>query len=156
VDSRQSSLTLLLQVLAREDLADSATFYHGGVEEFFRDIPLTPALLCIDSESEDAAFDPARLTAIPTADLPVLRLESGTPTAFQAAGAHSSGVEFVATAQARRILQGSLHKRYFLSKCWKPSDHTPVADLTADIRREFARLHPTAGGYAPWPYLPSP
>uniref|UniRef100_Q02BE2 Glycosyl transferase, family 2 n=1 Tax=Solibacter usitatus (strain Ellin6076) TaxID=234267 RepID=Q02BE2_SOLUE len=155
LDFRQASLTLLLHELAREDLAEYATFYHGGGEQFFRDIPLTPSMLCIDSASAgNATFDPAKLTAILPPDLPVLRLESGTPIAFQAAEAQYRRVGFVPSPQARRILQGSLHERYFLAESWTPANHTPVADVTVDIRREFARLNPTAGGYASWPYLP--
>jgi glycosyltransferase involved in cell wall biosynthesis len=59
---------------------------------------------------------------------------------------------FVPSPESRVILQGLLHERYFLTEPGGASDHTPVSDLTVEIRREYARRNHAACGYGPWPY----
>jgi glycosyltransferase involved in cell wall biosynthesis len=178
VDSRLDELAVLFRELAKEDMAGEVTLYHGSIHEFFRDLPLTPDLLCADDSSFDAsAFNPAQLASSLPPDIPVILLNASdlstvtrgfqdavasgllSPPLAKAGGLifHTTGQclgsRFVPVLRARLILQGALHERYFRSRPAGPSTHTPVADLTVDIRREFARQSRAAGGPGPWPYF---
>jgi glycosyltransferase involved in cell wall biosynthesis len=174
IDSRRESLVGLFRALAAEGLAEAATCYHGTIQQFFQDLPMAPSCICLDAHN--APLDPIGLADRLPAHVPVVLLnatenshasqawrnavENGilqTPSIYPGGSVFHTATQctgrgFVPNHQARTILQGALHERYFLSPTPEPSNYTPVADLTVDIRREFARHSSCVSGYGPWPY----
>ncbi len=171
-DPSRQRLALLFSELSRTSLATEVTLYHGSLIQFFREIPLSAALICTDIATAElseflAAVPPGAMILSPQkvsgdADSPVVRylIENGILEieAVSEGGAayratrRCSGRSFVPRIGLRVELQGKLHERYFLSEAEKDAGHTPVADLTEDIRREFSRSFPGASGLGPWPY----
>ncbi len=175
LDGSREALVARFRELASEDLAGQVTLYHGGFHEFLRDLPLAPSLLCADAASAaSCAFHPATLADSLPPDIPVFLMNAREPgSAFQDAvdagvlctptvisatllfhtTGQCRGSGFVPSAVARLILQGRLHERYFLPESPQLAKPTSVADLTVEIRREFARQSTVASGYGPWPYV---
>jgi glycosyltransferase involved in cell wall biosynthesis len=124
IDSRRDRLAAIFRVLATEELAGGVTLYHGTAGQFLREVPLEPSLL----------IDGAALGRGLPAPPPV----------------HLGG--FVPDVRSRVILQGRLNERCFLAEDGETREHTPVSDLTVDIRREYARRNSAASGYGAWPH----
>lgn len=172
-DPRRAHLRLLLSVLKKMNLAAEATLYHGSLAQFFRDLSLRADLICGDFDALDG---PVLRSVVPPGAL-ILSLNTGSNEAgteapkyltdsgileletLNPAGSvyHSThlcrGGGFVPRPDLRVALQGRLQERYFLSEADGNSIHTPVADLTEDIRREFSRESPSASGVGAWPYV---
>ncbi len=175
VDVNCNNLSFLLRELAKEKLADEVTLYHGRPADFFRDLPLLPGFLCIDDAT--AASDLMTISRYAPAGVPIVVLTRAGSPAFaqdrrgylqrgflevvQDAGEAlllrstnpSPRMGIVPSTNARLMLQGRLHERYFLSGTQAPAGHTPVADLTEHIRQDFSRQFPTVSGYGHWPQV---
>jgi glycosyltransferase involved in cell wall biosynthesis len=172
VDERRETLAAIFQELATQGKAGAVTLFHGSIQDFFRDLPLEPSFLCIDAVSDsDGGVDLHLLRESLPANIPLLLLNASA--GFEDAVAaelltaplvipaglvfHTTtkcrGNGFVPDRTARTILQGRLHERYLLSEA--ASAYTPVADLTVDLRREFACRARVASQSGPWPYAPS-
>ena len=174
-DPSRQQLTLLFGELKKINLAGEVTLYHGSLTEFFRDLPLRADLICANFDALDLGA--GGLRSVAPAGALILSLKTGTGGADPAAPKYliDSGIleleavseggasyhatplcrggGFVPPADLRLILQGKLHERYFLSEAATHASHTPVADLTEDIRREFSREFPAASGSGAWPYV---
>jgi glycosyltransferase involved in cell wall biosynthesis len=174
-DLRRQHLTLLFGKLRKVNLADAVTMYHGSLTEFFRDLPLRADLICSDIADLDSAAAALRSalvagTAILDLDMAatntdraaakclidsgILELETAVPgAAAYRATERCNGTGFVPCTDSRIALRSRLHERYFLSDAADNQSHTPVADLTEDIRREFSREFPATSGAGSWPYV---
>jgi len=175
VDLQRQHLLLVLEELKRMSLADEVTLYHGSLNQFFRDLPLRPDLLCVDL----ADFDPlaGSLRFIVAAGTTILSLDGASGSSDQMAAKNlidsgvlepdaagpcgvayraterCHGAGFVARAHSRMVVRNRLHERYLLGEAGERATHTPVADLTEDIRREFSREFPGASASGDWPYV---
>jgi len=173
VDARRKELAVVFEELAKEGLAEEVTLYHGSLAEFFRDLPLSPGLLCADAKT-CSGLPSTVLRDNLRAGVPVIlrnatgavhcaqeAIDAGVLTAPEVdqdglvfhTTALCRGTGFVPSDSARLVLRGSLHGRYFLSQAAGPSDHTPVADLTLAVRREYAAQSRGSSARGPWPYV---
>lgn len=168
-DADLRRLIALFGELSKLDLACEVTLYHGSLIQFFRDLPLSADVICTDVSdlglrgsirstlSEGTVIlCPNDANVAPTPDLIAsgfLEIESigEGGTAYRASN-RCVAPRFIPRAGIRVKLQGKLHDRYFLPNAARGASHTPVADLTEDIRREFTRQFPAASGTGSWPY----
>lgn len=165
IDSRRQRLMQLFNELNRADLAGEVTLYHGTTVQFFRDFPLRVGLLVADGESLNSAWlrfslaAGSRILSIgPTVrrdltDAGLLEIDevSAEGVSYRATN-RCRGPGYVPAAALRVAVQSRLHERYLLSEVKGDAGHTPVADLTQALRREFSRQVPAASGLAAWPY----
>jgi glycosyltransferase involved in cell wall biosynthesis len=165
IDSRRQQLMLLFNDLNKADVAGEVTLYHGSPVQFFRDLPLRIALFLTDSESIDSTWlrfalsAGSRILSLGGAvredlkDTGLLEIEdvSAAGVCYRATD-RCRGPRYVPTTSLRVAVQSSLHERYLLSEISGDAGHTPVADLTQAMRREFSRQVPDASGLASWPY----
>lgn len=172
-DSSREALLRLFSELSELDLATDVTLYHGSISQFALDLPVRIALMCVDDTCGDVSA--GRLRSILTADsvflvsnaaqganlkpaegwldTGVLETEvMGADCAVYRATRLCHGPRFVPRTGLRVALQGRLHERYFFAENSGGALHTPVADLTADIRREFAQQFVLINGSGQWPF----
>ncbi len=153
------------------NLAGEVTLYHGSLAQFFRDLPICADLVCLNFA--DLGSLAGEFRSVVKAGATILSLNGTEQTAandlietgilgFETVGPGGAvyratqrchGKSFVPRAALRTALRTRLHERYFLSKIAENLSHTPVADLTEDIRREFSREFPAASGSGAWPYV---
>ena len=172
VDPSRQQLMLVYGELSRIDLGCDVTLYHGSLMQFFRDLPLSADLICTDSRSLEllgrlqSSFscgsvilgfnetgEAGQVGAQCLIDAGMIELEAMTSGGVVYRTTHRCrSPRFVPRTGLRVELQGKLHERYFLSEAGADADHTPVADLAEDIRREFTHSFPGASGLGPWPY----
>ena len=160
----------LLRELSSRNLAGEVTLFHGGLRDFFRDLPLQPGLLCCQAGDPDLEAVRLRRDIPPRTPMLVLGaagtvridelissgvLESCTGgCAPHRTTSQCQGTGLAPPPGLRLIVQGRLHERY-LAAANSAGAHTAVADVTEDFRREAARQPGPASGYGSWPYASS-
>ena len=170
LDPSRQHLTLLFGELKRMNLAGEVTLYHGSPTQFFRDLPLCADLVCLNftdlgsvaSEFRSVVKAGATILCLNATEQTaagdlieagILELETvGPGGAVYRATQRCHGSSYVPRADLRTAMRARLHERYFLSEIAENLSHTPVADLTEDIRRDFSREFPAASGSGAWPY----
>jgi glycosyltransferase involved in cell wall biosynthesis len=174
-DPSRERLMLLFAEVSKINLATDVTLYHGSLTQFFRDLPFGAELICTDFATLDPGRSSTLRSNVPSGTL-ILSLNTASADADTAAAQYlidsgifeleadsaggavyrttqrCHGARFVPRAGLRVALQGSLHERYFLPETAAHTSHTPVSDLTENIRREFSREFPAASGSGSWPY----
>src|SRR5271170_3985798 len=167
-DFRLQHLKLLFDELRKMNVADEVTLYHGSLTQFLRDLPLRADLICADMADLDPAA--AVLRSVVSAGIQILNLNrahrdtgGAAPKylmdtgmlALEAVGpggdtyratGRCQGAGFIPRSDSRIAVRSKLNRRYFSSKASENATHTPVADLTEEIRREFSREFPAASG----------
>lgn len=174
IDPHRSRLMLLFHELNKATLSGEVTLYHGSIARFFRDLPLSIDLLC--TGVDPSTLGPGLIQSAICAGSRILTLRAPGESVSDGASQHPvqsglleveevrdggivyratqlcRGPNYVPRTTLRITLQRRLHERYFLSEAKAETNHTPVADLTQEIRREFSRQFPGASGLGAWPH----
>jgi glycosyltransferase involved in cell wall biosynthesis len=175
VDTRMPHLKHLFREACKAGCPDEITLYHGSLGDFFRDIPLLPAFICLDGAGDALDFSALSVDLPPRVPIVALNLSAGGAVARALDDAVTlglldpppdhdrsfqwrttnlcSGAEFEPTVEARRTLQGGLHQRFFGSTTDEAQARTFVSDISEDVRRELAHNAGVRSGYGKWPYV---
>lgn len=155
--------------LVSAGLDSECLLYHGDMQQFFRDLPFSPTLLCAPA----SYISPSAIQATLPPGVDVMVLDSGSKSGSDSlAACHVRGLlESVESADSSRLfrttsactgqrapisaeahtqLRSLLHKRYFGGgECTE----VEIAAVARNIRKAWVdHAGPGASGYAPWPY----
>jgi glycosyltransferase involved in cell wall biosynthesis len=163
------ALEQLWRELVSAGLDSESLLYHGDMQQFFRDLPFSPTLICTLA----SYISPSAIQGSVPPGVYVMVLDSGSQSSpdslaaclmrgllesVESAGSSRlfrttlacTGHSAPISGEARTQLRSLLHKRYFGGS---ESAGVDIAAAARNIRKAcIDHADPGASGYAPWPY----